>query len=49
MVAIFSVLGLTVYPGFFGVLIFVGCELAFAGVTYTCGMGLMLANMHWNR
>lgn len=28
---------------------FVGLGLAFAGITNTCGMGLMLAKMPWNR
>jgi len=28
---------------------FVGCGLVFAGVTDTCGMGMMLAKMSWNR
>ncbi len=28
---------------------FVGCGLVFAGVTDTCGMGLLLAKMPWNR
>lgn len=28
---------------------FVGCGLVFAGVTNTCGMGMMLAKMPWNR
>ena len=49
LVAAFSILGLTVHSGFFGVPIFVGCGLVFAGVTDTCGMGLILARMPWNR
>ncbi|MGB0371075.1 MAG: rhodanese-like domain-containing protein [Opitutales bacterium] len=49
LVAIFSILGLTVHAGFFAVPIFVGCGLVFAGVTDICGMGLMLAKMPWNR
>jgi rhodanese-related sulfurtransferase len=28
---------------------FIGFGLAFAGITDTCGMGLMLAKMPWNR
>ena len=28
---------------------FVGAGLVFAGVTDTCGMGLLLARMPWNR
>ena len=28
---------------------FVGCGLVFAGITDTCGMGMMLAKMPWNQ
>lgn len=28
---------------------FIGCGLVFAGVTGTCGMGMLLAKMPWNR
>ena len=42
-------LGLLVHPALFGVAGFVGAGLVFAGVTDTCGMGLMLARMPWNR
>ena len=38
-----------VHPGFFGISAFVGAGLVFAGVTDTCGMGLLLARMPWNR
>jgi hypothetical protein len=31
-----------------GLAAFVGAGLVFAGVTDTCGMGLMLARMPWN-
>jgi rhodanese-related sulfurtransferase len=43
------VLGWLVHPGFLGIAAFVGAGLVFAGVTDTCGMGLMLAKMPWNR
>lgn len=42
-------LGFAVHPGFFGLSAFVGAGLVFAGVTNTCGMGMMLARMPWNR
>ncbi len=32
-----------------GLSAFVGAGLVFAGVTDTCGMGLMLARMPWNQ
>lgn len=38
-----------VHPAFFGLAGFVGAGLVFAGVTDTCGMGMMLARMPWNR
>jgi rhodanese-related sulfurtransferase len=38
-----------VHPAFFGLSAFVGAGLVFAGITDTCGMGLMLARMPWNR
>jgi rhodanese-related sulfurtransferase len=49
MVAVFTTLGLLVHPYFFGLSVFVGCGLVFAGVTDTCGMGLLLARMPWNQ
>jgi rhodanese-related sulfurtransferase len=42
-------LGWFVHPAFFGLSGFVGAGLIFAGITDTCGMGLMLAKMPWNR
>jgi len=44
-----AVLGWLVHPAFIGLSAFVGAGLVFAGVTDTCGMGLMLARMPWNR
>lgn len=43
------VLGWLVEPAFLGLAAFVGAGLVFAGVTDTCGMGLLLARMPWNR
>jgi rhodanese-related sulfurtransferase len=43
------ILGLTVHPGFFGLAAFVGAGLVFAGITDTCGMGMLLARMPWNQ
>ncbi len=42
-------LGAFVHPAFLGLSGFVGAGLVFAGVTDTCGMGMMLARMPWNR
>ena len=42
-------LGWLVHPAFLGLSAFVGAGLVFAGVTDTCGMGMMLARMPWNQ
>ena len=42
-------LGYVVHPGFLGLSAFVGAGLVFAGVTNTCGMGMLLARMPWNQ
>jgi rhodanese-related sulfurtransferase len=42
-------LGWLVHPVFFGLSAFVGAGLVFAGVTDTCGMGMLLAKMPWNQ
>ncbi len=44
-----SALGAFVHPAFLGLSAFVGAGLVFAGVTDTCGMGMILARMPWNR
>jgi rhodanese-related sulfurtransferase len=49
LVLIGAVLALLVHPYFIGLSAFVGAGLVFAGVTNTCGMGLLLARMPWNR
>ena len=43
-----TLLGLLVHAGFFGIPAFVGAGLTFAGVTNSCGMGMMLAKCPWN-
>jgi rhodanese-related sulfurtransferase len=43
------VLGFFINHALFGVSAFVGAGLVFAGITDTCGMGLFLARMPWNR
>lgn len=38
-----------VHPYFVGIAAFVGAGLVFAGLTDTCGMGMLLARMPWNQ
>jgi rhodanese-related sulfurtransferase len=49
LVLIGSVLGWLIHPYWIGLAAFVGAGLVFAGVTDTCGMGLLLARMPWNQ
>lgn len=49
LVLIGSVLGAFVNPYWIGLSAFVGAGLTFAGITDTCGMGMMLARMPWNQ
>ncbi|MEW4569555.1 rhodanese-like domain-containing protein [Tautonia sp. JC769] len=49
LVAIGTALGAFVTPWFLVIPGFVGAGLVFAGITNTCGMGMMLARMPWNR
>jgi rhodanese-related sulfurtransferase len=42
-------LGWLLHPACAGLAAFVGAGLVFSGVTDTCGMGLLLARMPWNR
>ena len=44
-----TLLGWFVHPAFFGIPAFVGSGLIFAGITDTCGMGMILARMPWNQ
>ncbi len=49
LVLLGAALGVFVNPYFLGLSAFVGAGLVFSGVTDTCGMGLLLARMPWNR
>ena len=49
LVVLGALLGWLVHPVFVGLSVFVGAGLVFAGVTDTCGMGMLLARMPWNR
>ena len=49
LVVIGAAVGQFVHPGGFGLSAFIGVGLVFAGVTDTCGMGMMIAKMPWNR
>lgn len=49
LVLLGALLGWFVHPAFIGLSAFVGGGLVFAGITDTCGMGLMLARMPWNQ
>jgi len=49
LVLLGCVLGHSVHPLGYGLSAFIGAGLVFAGVTDTCGMGILLARMPWNR
>lgn len=50
LLVLFGVLlGWLVHPALYGLSAFVGAGLVFAGVTDTCGMGMLLARMPWNQ
>ena len=49
LVLLGALLGWLVHPALAALSAFVGAGLVFAGVTDTCGMGLLLARMPWNR
>lgn len=49
LVLLGALLGWFLHPAFVGLSAFVGAGLVFAGITDTCGMGLLLARMPWNR
>jgi rhodanese-related sulfurtransferase len=48
LVLLGAVLGYYVHPAFIALSGFIGAGLIFAGVTDTCGMGMLLAKMPWN-
>lgn len=49
LVLLGSALGAFVSPYWIGLAAFVGAGLVFAGITDTCGMGMLLARMPWNQ
>jgi rhodanese-related sulfurtransferase len=49
LVLLGTALGAFVHPAFLVLSAFVGAGLVFAGITDTCGMGMVLARMPWNR
>ncbi len=49
LVLLGALLGWLVHPALVGLAAFVGAGLVFAGITDTCGMGLLLARMPWNQ
>lgn len=49
LVLIGTMLGAFVHPVFLVLSGFIGAGLVFAGITDTCGMGMMLAKMPWNQ
>ncbi len=49
LVCLGALLSWLVHPAFIALSAFVGAGLIFAGVSDTCGMGLLLARMPWNR
>lgn len=49
LVLVGSGLGAFVHPYGIGLSAFVGAGLVFAGITDTCGMGMLLARMPWNQ
>lgn len=44
-----AILGAFVSPWWIGLSAFVGAGLAFAGITDTCAMGMLIARMPWNQ
>ena len=49
LVLIGVILGWQVHPAFYGLSGFVGAGLLFAGISDTCGMGMLLSRMPWNK
>ncbi len=49
LVVVGSVMGAFVSPYWIGLSAFVGAGLVFAGITDTCGMGMLIARMPWNK
>lgn len=49
LVLVGAALGWLIHPALFGLSAFIGAGLVFAGLTDTCGMGMLLARMPWNQ
>jgi len=49
LVLIGVILGTWLHPYLYGLSAFVGAGLLFAGISDTCGMGIMLSKMPWNK
>jgi rhodanese-related sulfurtransferase len=49
LVCLGAALSWWVHPAFIALSALVGAGLVFAGITDTCGMGMLLARMPWNR
>lgn len=49
LVLLGAILAALVHPAFIALAAFVGAGLVFAGLTDTCGMGMLLASMPWNQ
>lgn len=49
LVVLGGVLALAVHPYLVGISMFVGAGLAFAGITDSCAMGMLMAKMPWNQ
>jgi len=48
LVVIGTILGLAVHSGFLAIPVITGAGLIFAGVTNSCGMGMLLSKCPWN-
>jgi rhodanese-related sulfurtransferase len=49
LVLVGVVLGWQVHPALYGISAFIGAGLVFAGISNTCGMGMVLSRMPWNQ
>jgi rhodanese-related sulfurtransferase len=49
LVLVGAILAMTVHPYFAGLSAFIGAGLMFAGISDSCGMGMLLARMPWNQ
>jgi rhodanese-related sulfurtransferase len=49
LVVVGTLLGFLIHPGFFLIAAVVGAGLIFAGLTNSCGMGMLLAKCPWNQ